>query len=79
MKLLNACSTLFDIDKDLELKGFVFEPATAQKTVYELKGTFLVVQGDSGHYILVSTFFFSGDPPNEFFFFRFAPRPTPDD
>ncbi len=41
----------FDIDKNLELggnylKGFVFEPATAQKTVYELKGMFLIVQGD---------------------------------
>ncbi len=33
---------------DFELKGFVVEPATAQNTWHELKGSFLVVQGGKG-------------------------------
>ncbi len=37
--------SILEFDMDFALKGFVFEPATAQKTGLLLKGWYLVVQG----------------------------------
>ncbi len=37
--------SILEFEMDSALKGFVFEPATAQKTGLLLKGWYLVVQG----------------------------------